>query len=65
MENNEFKKFRIKYRTCSYFNDIIKVEDCELEDCDPKHFSTRFDKIDGFIRIYDGTIYLSYLNSYI
>ena len=46
MENNEFKKFRIKYRTCSYFNDIIKVEDCELEDCDPKPFSTRFDKID-------------------
>ena len=65
MENNEFKKFRIKYRTCSYFNDIIKVEDCDLKDRDLKPFCTRFDKIDGFIRIYDGTIYLSHLNSYI
>ena len=65
MGNNEFKKFRIKYRTCSYFNDIMKVEDCDLKDRDLKPFCTRFDKIDGFIRIYDGTIYLSHLNSYI
>ena len=53
MGNNEFKKFRIKYRTCSYFNDIMKVEDCDLKDRDLKPFCTRFDKIDGFIRIYD------------
>ena len=27
MENNEFKKFRIKNRMCYYFDDIIKLED--------------------------------------
>ena len=30
MENNEFKKVRIKNRTRYYFNDIIKLEDCDL-----------------------------------
>ena len=31
MENNEFKKVRIKYRTCYYFDDIIKLEDFDLD----------------------------------
>ena len=31
MENNEFKKVRIKNRTCYYFDDIIKLEDFDLD----------------------------------
>ena len=31
MENNEFKKFRIKNRTCYYFDGIIKLEDFDLD----------------------------------
>ena len=31
MENNEFKKVRIKNRTCYYFDDIIKLEDFNLD----------------------------------
>ena len=31
MENNEFKNFRIKSRTCYYFDDIIKLEDFDLD----------------------------------
>ena len=31
MENNEFKKFRIKNRMCYYFDDIIKLEDFDLD----------------------------------
>ena len=31
MENNEFKKVRIKYRTCYYLHDIIKLEDFDLD----------------------------------
>ena len=30
---------------------------------DPKPLSIRFDKIDGFIRIYDGTRYLTLFGS--
>ena len=30
MENNKYKKVRIKNRTCYYFDDIIKVEDFEF-----------------------------------
>ena len=29
--NNEFKKFRIKNRTCYYLDDIIKLEDFDLD----------------------------------
>ena len=32
MENNEFKNFRIKNRTCYYFDDIIKLEDFDFND---------------------------------
>ena len=31
MENNEFKEFRIKNRTCYYFDNIIKLEDFGLD----------------------------------
>ena len=31
MENNEFKKVPIKYRTCYYFDDIIKLEDFDFD----------------------------------
>ena len=31
MENNEFKKVHIKNRTFCYFDDIIKLEDCDLD----------------------------------
>ena len=30
MENNEFKKVRIKNHTCYYFDDIIKLEDFDI-----------------------------------
>ena len=31
MENNEFKKVRIKNRTCYYFNDTIKLEELDID----------------------------------
>ena len=73
MENNEFKKVRIKNRTCYYFDDIIKLEDFDKKSHTnisiydtsyralivSKPLRIRFDKIDGIIRIYDGTRYLT------
>ena len=79
MENNEFKKVRIKNRTCYYFNDTIKLEELDIDNIlidekshenfliydisyktliGRKSFRIRFNKIDEFIRIYDGTKYL-------
>ena len=84
MENNEFKKARIKNRTCYYFDDIIKLQDFDLDNflidekshediliydiscktlINSKHLRIRFDQIDGFIRIYDGTRYLTLFGS--
>ena len=31
MENNEFKIFHIKNRSCYYFDDIIKLEDIDID----------------------------------
>ena len=31
IEDNEFKKVRIKNRTCYYFDDIIQLEDFDLD----------------------------------
>ena len=31
MENNEFKKVPVKNRTCSYFNDIIKLDEFDFD----------------------------------
>ena len=84
MENTEFKKVRIKNRTCYYFDDIIKLEDFDLDNIlideksheniliynisyktliDQKPLRIRFDQIDGFIIIYDGTRYLTLFGS--
>ena len=77
MGNNEFKKGRIKNRTCYYFDNVIKLEDFNLDNISigekspknvliydisyktligskPLHIS--FNKIDGFIRIYDDPV---------
>ena len=80
--NDELKEIDIKYRTCYYFDDIIKIEDFNLDDVldeklDEKSYENilvynilyktlnntkplriRFDKINGFVRVYDGTRYL-------
>ena len=79
IENNEFKKIRIKNRTCYYFDDIIELEDLDLDNIlidkkshkniliydisyktliDPKPLQIIFEKINGFIKIYDRTKYL-------
>ena len=70
MENNEFKKVNIKNSTCCYFGDIIKLEDFDTDNISidktligSKALGIRFDKIDWFIRIYDGTRYLTLFNS--
>ena len=67
MENNEKK--RIKNYTCHYFDDIIKIEDFDFdiilldeksyEDIliGAKSWRIKFDKVDEFIRVYDGTRY--------
>ena len=31
MEKDEFQKFRITNRTCYYYNDIVKLEDCDID----------------------------------
>ena len=77
--NDKLKETDIKIRTCSYFNDLIKIEDFDYDNIlideksyenilvynisykrliDSKPLRIRFDKIDGFIRVYDGTRYL-------
>ena len=84
MENNEFKKIRIKNRACYYFDNIIKLEDFDIDNIlieeqsheniliyeisdktltGPKPLRVRFDKVDGFIRIYDRTTYLKLFGS--
>ena len=73
MENYEFRKVQIKNCKCHYFDDIIKLEVVDEKSheniliydisyatlIDSKPLCIRFDKIDGFIRIYDGTRYLT------
>ena len=84
MENNEFKKVRIKNRTCYYFDYIIKSEYFDLDNIlinkkshesiliydisyktliDSTPLRIRFNKIDGFIRIYDGARHLTLFGS--
>ena len=76
MENNEFKKVRIKNRTYYHFDDKFKLVDFDIDNIltdeisygniliyvishktliDPKPLQVKFDKIDGFIKIYDGS----------
>ena len=52
--NDELKEVDIKNRTCYYFDDIMRVVDIDFY----KIF-IRFDKIDGFIKNYNGTRYLA------
>ena len=74
MENNKFKKVSFKNGTCYYFDDIIKLKAFYLDNIliDKNHtqilwfktfgfkpFRIRFDKIDGLIRIYDRSRYLT------
>ena len=84
MENNEFKKVRVKNRTCYHLGGIIKLANFDLGNIlideklheniliynisyktliDSKLLRIRFDKIDGFIRIYDETRYLTLFGS--
>ena len=65
MEKNEFKKVCIKNRTCYYVDDIIKLEDFDIDKTltGAKPFRIRSHKIEGFIRIYDGTRHLILLGS--
>ena len=65
MEKNEFKKVCIKNRTCYYVDDIIKLEDFDIDKTliGAKPFRIRSHKIEGFIRIYDGTRHLTLLGS--
>ena len=84
MENNEFKKVRIKNQTCYYFDKIIKSEDFDIDNIlidkktcvniliydisnktlfGSKALHIRFNKIDGFVRIHDGTRYLTLFGS--
>ena len=74
----------LKYGTCYYFDDIIKLVDFDIDNLlideksveniliyeisyksliDRKPLRIRFIKIDGFIRIYDGTRYLTLFGS--
>ena len=78
MENNEFKKVPIKSRMLYYFDDIIKLEVCDIDNIledekshiniliydisyktfiGSKSLRIRFNKINGFIGIYDETRY--------
>ena len=77
MENYEFRKVQIKNCKWHYFDDIIKLEVVDEKSheniliydisyvtlIDSKPLCIRFDKIDGFIRIYDGTRYLTLFGS--
>ena len=56
--NDESKDIDIKNNTCFYFDDIIKIEDFDIMLIHYKSLGIRFDKIDGRIRVADGTGYL-------
>ena len=48
--NNNLKEINIKNRTCCYFDAMIITFYKTLIDANPLRI--RFDKVDGFIRIY-------------
>ena len=70
--NDELKEIDIKDYTCCYFNDIVKTEDFNFDivSIDEKSSENifvhnisyktliKFDKVEGFFRVYDGTKYL-------
>ena len=64
---NNLKEINIKSRYCYYFDDIIKIKDlililfCDISNktlIGAKPLGIRFDKVIGFIRVYDGTTIL-------
>ena len=66
--NDELKEVDIKNLICYYFDDIIKTEDFHFDNIwiDEKSYEyilrakslhIRFDELDGFIRVCDGTRY--------
>ena len=55
------KETDIKNRTCYYFNDIMRNIDINFSDFF-LDLCIRFDKINGFIKIYDGIRYLVLLD---
>ena len=68
--DDEVREVDIKSHTCYYFDNIIKIKDFHFDDIllaeksqkvliGAKPLRTRFDKADGFIRVYDGTRYLA------
>ena len=64
--NNGLNEIDIKYRMCYYFDDVIILLDKKLYEnisaynisyktpTGPKLLHIRFDKIDGFIKVFDG-----------
>ena len=61
----KLKKVCIRNRAYYYFDDILKSEDFDVDKTliGSKSLRIRFDKIDGFVRIYDGTRYLTLFGS--
>ena len=61
----KLKKVCIRNRAYYYFDDILKSEDFDVDKTliGSKSLRIRFDKIDGFIRIYGGTRYLTLFGS--
>ena len=49
--NDKLKEINIKKHTYYYFKEVIKIEDFD------------FDKVDGFIRVHDGTRHLGLFGS--
>ena len=66
--NDELKEIGIKNRTCYYFDYIMRVSDSDFDILiydisyktfmDVKPLYIRFDKINEFIKTYDGSRYL-------
>ena len=67
----KLKEIDVKNCTCYYFDEIIKIEDFDFNNIltdenilvyniliGAKSLCIRFNKVDGFIRVYDGTRYL-------
>ena len=79
MKNNKFNKVHIKNRMCYYFDDIIKLENFDINEKPHENIlindissktqlgsntlRIRFNEIDGFVRIYDETRYLTLFGS--
>ena len=63
MENNEIWKVCIKNRNEKSHENIFVYDISYRTLIGPKPFHIRFDKIDGFIRIYDGNRYVTLIDT--